>query len=118
MEKMKEKEARNWLVFCHLGGIIPVYLMNLIIPAAIWLIKKNESGLIETQGKEAVNFQISLTIYGVVLMIIGFTVIGLPIAMIGGIALYVTDVICVIQAAIKASNGQDYKYPINLRLIK
>lgn len=115
---MEEKEARNWLVFCHLGGIIPIYFLNLIIPTAIWLIKKAESPLIETQGKEAVNFQISLTIYGLVCMVIGFTVIGMPIAIIGGIGLLIVDVVSVIQAAIKASNGQDFKYPINLRLIK
>jgi uncharacterized Tic20 family protein len=51
-------------------------------------------------------------------MVIGFTVVGMPIAIIGGIGLLIVDVVSVIRAAIKASNGQDFKYPINLRLIK
>ena len=115
---MEEKDAKNWAVFCHIGGIIPIYFLNILIPLVIWLVKKAENPFIEENGREAVNFQISLTIYGLALAAIAFTVIGMPIAVIGFVILVVLNLVCVIRAAIKASNGEKFLYPYNLRLIK
>jgi len=115
---MEIKEERNWAVGCHLAGLLPVYLLNLIVPLAIWLTKKNESAFLDEQGKESVNFQISLCIYGVALVVLWFTVILIPLAFIGMGILYIADIICVIQAAMKASTGEKYQYPFSLRLIK
>jgi uncharacterized Tic20 family protein len=128
---MELKQERNWVVFCHLGGLITVLFLNIIIPLVIWLTQKNDSAFVDEQGKEIVNFQISLTIYGVVMAIIGIvglvvaspvgialSIVGLVVAFPAGIALYIVNVFSVIRGAIKASNGQAFLYPINLRLIK
>ncbi|MCM8796648.1 MAG: DUF4870 domain-containing protein [Candidatus Omnitrophica bacterium] len=115
---MEQKEERNLAVFCHLGGLLFFYFVNLIIPLIIWLTQKDKSAFIDEHGKEAVNFQISLIIYGLGLMLIGFTIIGLVIAVPGWIILFIIDIISIIRAAIKASNGQKFLYPLNLRLIK
>lgn len=115
---MEAKQERNWVVFCHLGGLITVLFLDIIIPLVIWLTQKNESAFVDEQGKEIVNFQISLTIYAVVITIIGLTIVGLVIAVPAGLALYIVNVISVVRGAIKASNGEPFLYPINLRLIK
>lgn len=116
--KTEEKQARNWVVFCHSGGLVTVSFVNLIIPLVIWLMKKDESPFIDEQGKEIVNFQISIAIYGSVLFLIAFTVIGMPITFLGMFILVAANIISIIKGAIKASNGEQFLYPINLRLIK
>lgn len=115
---MEEKQERNWVVFCHLGGLIPVYLLDIAIPLLIWLTKRKDSSFIDEQGKEIVNFQISLTIYGIALTLFAFTIIGIVIALPGWIILMFISFISIIRGAIKASEGEKFLYPINLRLIK
>ena len=80
------KEERTWAMLCHIatfsGGIIP--LGNIIAPLIIWLVKKDQFPLVNDQGKEALNFQISITIYLIAsivlcLICVGFlTLIGTP----------------------------------------
>jgi uncharacterized protein len=110
---MEEKNARNWVVFCHLGG-----LLTILIPLIIWLLKKMESPFIDEQGREIVNYQISALIYGMVLGVMMITVIGIPVAVLGMTALGIISLVSMIRGAIKASNGEGFLYPINLRLIK
>lgn len=113
---MEQKDERNWGMFCHLaalaGFIVP--LGNVIGPLIIWLIKKDESAFVDDQGKESLNFQISFTIYALVALILVIVVIGIVLL----IALGVLMLILVIVAAIKASNGEHYRYPMSIRFIK
>lgn len=115
---MEQKEERNWVVFCNLGGLITVSFLSLIIPLVIWLLKKNQSAFIEEQGKEIVNYQVSLSIYFLICAVVAMTVIGMVIAVPAMFVLFVLNVIFVIKGAISASNGEKYLYPMNLRLIK
>jgi uncharacterized Tic20 family protein len=87
---------------------------NVIGPLIVWQLKKQEMPEIEEHGKEAVNFQISVTIYMIVSVILVFVVIGiifLPVILLGSAILQVI-------AAIEASNGRFYRYPLTIRLIK
>ncbi len=113
---MPSKDARFWAMLCHLsalsGFIIPIPFANIIVPAAIWFAKKDKDSFIDEQGRESLNFQVSVTIYAVIsglliLVVIGFVL--LPIV-------YIFGLICVIIAAIKANDGQNYRYPLTIRL--
>ncbi|MDP2922453.1 MAG: DUF4870 domain-containing protein [Candidatus Omnitrophota bacterium] len=110
---MDVKEEKNWALFCHLGG-----LLSFIVPLVIWLTQKDKSSFVDEHGKEALNFQISLLIYYAGLFLVGMTFIGLVVAIPGMFALGIADIIFIIMGAVKASNGESYKYPLNLRLIK
>ncbi len=61
---------RNWAVFCHLGGfafyLLGFALGHILVPLALWLIKRDQSAFIEEHGREALNFQISVTLYAIV----------------------------------------------------
>jgi uncharacterized Tic20 family protein len=74
-------------------------------------LKREDHPFIDDQGKEAVNFQLSMTIYTVILCC---TIIGIVLAL----ALWVTDLVLIIIAASKAGDGEAYRYPLSLRLIK
>jgi hypothetical protein len=80
----------------------------------IWLIKKDESAFVNDQGKEALNFQISIILYYIISFILVFVVIG--IFMIWAVGIF-SLVMCII-AAVKANGGEMYRYPLCIRLIK
>jgi hypothetical protein len=115
---MTDREEKNWVVFCHLGGLIPFCFLNLIIPLSIWLTQKSKSDYINNQGLEIVNFQISIVIYGTGLLLLAFTVIGIPITVMGFIFLGIFNFISVIRGAIAGGRGDFFSYPLNLRLLK
>ncbi|MCC5872508.1 MAG: DUF4870 domain-containing protein [Gammaproteobacteria bacterium] len=110
------KDARTFGMLCHLlgfaGFIIP--FGSIIGPLVMWLLKRDEHPFVDDQGKEAVNFQISMLIYFIVAAILTIIVIGVPIL----IALGIFWLVIIIVAAVQANTGVRYRYPLNLRLIK
>lgn len=93
-------------ILCLVGGFIA--------PLIIYLIKKDESPYVREQSKEALNFQITVLICYIVSWILIFVFIGLILIFLVMIA----DLVLIILATIKASEGKLYRYPINFRLIK
>ena len=113
---MDDTQARNLATLCHLGG-----LLLLLPPLIIWLLKKDDSPLIDDQGKEAVNFQISVLICLIaawILSAILLFVTFLPIGFLLVWAVFVINLVMVIIAAVKTSKGEKYRYPLSLRLVK
>ncbi len=115
--------ARMWAMFCHLAGlagfIVPVVLSGIIAPLIVWQVKKDEHPFIDEQGKEALNFQISIALYAVIgVGVCIITCIGtILIPFVAG-AVYLVNLIFMIIAAIKANNGEHYRYPLCIRFIK
>jgi len=109
-------DEKQWAMFAHLsalaGYIIP--FGSIIAPLVIWQIKKNEMPFVDDQGKEALNFQITVAIAAVICFVLMFVLIGLLLLPLVAIA----DLVFIILAAIAANNGTAYRYPISLRLIK
>ena len=110
------KDERTWAMLCHFSAFAGLVFPfgNFLAPLIIWLIKKEEMSFVEDQGKEVLNFQISMTIYLICSALLCIILIGIPII----IGLFIFDFIITIIAAISANDGKSYRYPINLRLIK
>ncbi len=111
------KDEQNWAMFCHLaalsGFLIP--FGNVIGPLIMWLIKKDTMPLVDRHGKEALNFQITVTIAMFISFLLMFVLIGIILVFVVGLG----ALIMTIMATVKVSNGQlDYRYPLSLRLIK
>jgi uncharacterized Tic20 family protein/DNA-directed RNA polymerase subunit RPC12/RpoP len=113
---MSAKDARMWAMFCHLGGLAGyvVPFGHIIAPLVVWLVQREKSSFVEQHGKEALNFQISWTIWAFVggLLIFAFCIGYFILA-----ALAIADVILVILAAIRANEGGFYRYPLTIRFI-
>lgn len=120
-------EERQWAMFAHLsallGGIVTGWVGGwgwFLGPLIIWLVKKDTMPFVNDQAKEALNFNITVTIIFVILAILGFATLGfgfllaVPLMVIIGIA----ALVFIILAAIKANEGVAYRYPFALRLIK
>lgn len=116
--RMDDQEARNWAVGAHLSGLSwLVSIPGLVGPLVVWLVKGSEHATVERHAKEALNFQLSLLIYGLVAFALVFTIIGILVAIPMVIGILILGLIWPIVAAIKTSEGRDYRYPLTLRLI-
>ena len=103
-------------MLCHLsalaGYIIPIG--NIIGPLVVWLIKKDQMPFVDDQGKEALNFQISVMIYAMVSVILVFVLIGIPLL----IAVGIFNLVMIIVATVKSNAGESYRYPLCIRFLK
>jgi uncharacterized Tic20 family protein len=118
-----ESQARTWNMLCHLsalsGYVIP--FGNVIGPLLVWQIKKNEIPSVEEHGKAALNFQLTVLIAlfasiiaMVALWIVCIGVLFIPVV----VAIGICGIVFAIIAGIKANNGEPYRYPWSLTLIK
>jgi uncharacterized protein len=107
---------RNYAMGVHLialaGLVVP--FGNIIGPLVMWLIKREQSPVVDAAGKEALNFQISCTIYAVISGLLVFVLIGIPLLFLVAII----SVVFAIVAAVKASNGEFYRYPLSIRFLR
>jgi uncharacterized protein len=104
------QDSKNMGMLCHLLGLFSCFLGPLIL----WLIKKDDDKFVDSQGKEALNFQITVIFaiiasYVLMIVFIGFFL---------WLATIVCDIIFCIMACVAASKGQNYRYPVCIRLIK
>ena len=117
MTEDENKQSNLWGMLCHLTSLsvfIGIPFGNIIGPLVVWLIKKDEYPFVNDQGQESLNFQISMTIYGLVSAILCFVIIGFVLI---GVIL-VTNIVLVVIASVKANKGEAYRYPFTIRLIK
>jgi hypothetical protein len=111
------KDAKMWGMLCHLtalAGYVGIPFGNILGPLIVWLVKKDEFEFVKDQGKESLNFQISMSIYAIisgVLMCIGIGIVLL-------IAVALVNLIFIIIATIESNKGKLYRYPLCIRLIK
>lgn len=110
------QEARQWAMFCHFAAFIGLVFPfgSLLGPLIVWQLKRESDPFVDAQGKEALNFQISVALAAVVCFILMVVVIGFPLLMLLGLAALVLTII----AGIKANEGQNYRYPFSWRLVK
>lgn len=136
MDAMREEnpDARLWATLCHLSALsalVGIPLGHIVGPLVVWLIKRNDHPFVDDQGKEALNFHISLTIYAIglgALLLPLFlaaaiipllpAVLFLPVVVAAGIALVVFGLVMIVIAAIRANEGVLYRYPLTIRLLR
>jgi uncharacterized Tic20 family protein len=109
-----DRDSQQWGMIAHLSALVGFIIPfgNVIGPLVIWQMKKEQPFVVD-QGKEALNFQITVSIAVMVCFLLSFVVIGLLLLPVVGIGALVLTVI----AGIKANNGEAYRYPFALRLI-
>ncbi len=113
---LAKQEERSLGLACHLLAFVGMVFPfgNILGPLVIWLVKKDDSAFVDDQGKEALNFNITISIAGFVAFLLTFVVIGAFLLPIIGIFWLVMTIV----AAVKANGGEYYRYPLTLRLIK
>ena len=109
--------VRTWNILCHASALLGVFLHfpgYLLGPLVVWLAKRDDSPEIDAHGKESVNFQISMLIYNGIAVVFCLVLVGFAFLAV----LWVLNAVFVIVAAIQASDGKFYRYPMTIRFIQ
>ena len=112
----QDPNARKWASLCHivaLSGLIGNGVGFVLGPLVVWLIKKDEFVFVEEQGKEAINFQITMIIAAVVSGILTVVVIGFFMLIAVGVMMIAFPIV----AAVKSGRGEAYRYPFTIRFV-
>jgi uncharacterized protein len=111
------QDERTWAMIAHLSAFT-VFIFppggNILAPLIIWLTRRDTSAFVEAEAKEALNFNISVTLAGLVCGALTFALIGIPL----GALLFLYWLVMTILAGVKATEGIAYRYPFTLRLVK
>lgn len=109
-------EAKQWAMLAHLATFAAFFIPfgSIIGPLLVWQLKKDLDPFVVQNGKEAVNFQITVAIAAVVCVILIFAVIGALLLPVLGLAWLILSII----AGVKANEGVAYRYPLTIRFIK
>ncbi|MEZ5949689.1 MAG: DUF4870 domain-containing protein [Planctomycetaceae bacterium] len=111
------REEKIWAMLCHALALLRIrpVIWTILIPLAIWLGKRDSSAFVDRHGRESLNFQISIVLYHLVLGTL-LWLVGLS-----WFANYVLEsivIVCVIIAAIRASEGRLFRYPFTIRFLR
>ena len=131
---------RQWAAGAHLGALLLALLTSwtagiagMLAAGVVWLIKRDSSPFVAAHAREAFNFNLSMFLYACAVCVVGFLLLGATVLTLGiglivtlpaGLvllaavaAIAVMWLVCSIIATIKAWNGEQYRYPLTLRLL-
>lgn len=114
--RVLSETERNWSMLCHLSAFAGFFFPfgGVIGPLICWLTRKDESAWININGRNAINFHISILLYIILAIPLVFIVVGIPIML----ALGTLKIVCIIIASVKASKGELFKYPLAIPFVQ
>ena len=114
-------DERTWSVLAHLSAPIAALLslgwLSLVGPLIVWALKKDTSPTVRRAAAGAFNFNLSFWLLYVVAWVMVFTVILLPVGVVLLAVLFVVALWCHVKGAIRASRGEAYDYPFQIRIL-
>jgi uncharacterized Tic20 family protein len=128
-----DAEARKWAAVCHIVALAQFVFPfgHIIGPYIAWVSKRSTSDFVERQGREALNFQLTVSLAYVFAVVLGVGAIAVsiaaqtPVGLVGFLAAMVVSglvllwwFVFTIVATIQASNGKDYRYPFTIRFLR
>jgi len=111
------ESERTWGMLAHLAalvGLVVPMVGNVLGPLVVLLTRRDDSAFVTAHVKEALNFNITVTMAAVVCALLALVFIGFLL----GTGLFIAWLVLTLIAAIRASEGAAYRYPFSLRLVK
>ena len=126
--EIPDRNARKWAMFCHLGGLARITFFPfgaILVPFIIWLAKQDEHPYIDDQGREAVNFQFTMSVLSLTAWLTIAVLKWIPIIGILRFPLYVVPPLIwiaavggAIYAAMRVNDGDDFRYPFSFNICR
>lgn len=124
----RPEDERLYATLIHLSGLLWLFgVPGIVGVLIIWLLQRDRSTFVDAHGKEAMNFQISMMIYGLALAVLAFAGSILSVILVGlvllvpavvlAVALIVFQVVVAILGAVEANRGGHFRYPLAIRFI-
>jgi uncharacterized protein len=114
-------DARNWALMAHLTALaLFIGVPPFVGPLVVWLLRRDSEPFVDAHGREALNFNLSLLVYGVIGFVVALVTLGVGLIVIApiGLVLGILWLIWTIQAGLAASRGEAYRYPITIRFVR
>ena len=111
------ENERTWGMLAHLSALLGLFvpLLGVVIgPLVVWLARRDDSVFVAEHAREALNFNILVLIAAVVCIVLMLVFIGFIL----GSALFVAWLVLTLVAAIRASEGHAYRYPVSIRVVR
>lgn len=111
------ESERTWGMLAHLSALagVVVWLLGCVLgPLIVWLSRRDQSAFVAEHAREALNFNITVVLAALVCLALMLVFVGFIL----GAALFIAWLVFTLTAAIKASEGEHYRYPFSLRLVK
>lgn len=121
---MSESEEKTWSILAHLSAplaaLLSVGMLNFVGPLIIWALYKDKSQRVRHASAGAFNFNLSLWIFYAILVLLSVLTlgVGLLITIPLGVVVWIASIVIHVMAAIKASNGEVYTYPMQIPVLK
>ena len=109
-------KERRIAAICHLSGFIGFLfppIGHLLGPLVVWLIYRDKSSFIDDQGREAVNFQLTVTFYVIASSVLVLIIVGIFLL----VVLSIFWLVAVLVATARTAKGLPFRYPLNLRIL-
>lgn len=107
---MSPADEKMWATLVHLGGIFFSFVPALIA----YLVLRDRGPFVRAHTAQALNFQLTVLIAGIAGTILVFLIIGVFVL----IAVGILDLVLSIIAAVKAGQGQWYRYPLTITFVR
>jgi len=121
---MADSRARDLVLAAHLSALVGlVGIPSPLGPLVVWLARRDAHPFVDAQAKEALNFNLSVLLYAVALFVFGFVLamatFGLAIILLVPLVLaaMIAWLVLVVMAAVKASKGEPFRYPVTIRFV-
>lgn len=110
-----ERDQRVWCMLCHLSALLGyiVPFAHVLAPLLIWIAKRNTTRGIDDAGRESLNFQLTVSLFGLVGIMLSAVFIGLVMLF----TLVVFHFCMTLVAALRAQRGESFRYPLTLRIV-
>ena len=112
----ESERSRFWCVLCHLGALTGYILPfgHIIAPLLIWMNTRGKVPGVDRAGRESINFQLTVTLLALIGVMLSVVFVGLVLLF----ATVVFHVSMTLYASLRAQQGDEFRYPLNLRMIK
>lgn len=115
------EQDRAWETGCHLAPLallVKIPVANVFGPLIIWLIRKNSSASTDQHGRAVLNFQLAMTLYFVVLLLLGSIVdaLAIPVGLLLRLWVYL-NIFFILRGAYESAQGRLYAYPLSIRFL-
>jgi uncharacterized protein len=111
-------QERTWSAVAHIGTLLAAWIaLGLLCPLVVWLMYRDRSEFVRRHALESLNFQISLLIYLAVSVVVGIVTFGLALFVLLP-ALGIFALVVIIMATVAAARGDDYRYPLSIRMVR
>jgi len=104
------QDEKNLALIMHVLSLVGFSLLG---PLIVWLVKKDESAFLDRQGRELLNFQLSILIYSIVSLVLCLVFIGFALLFV----VFMTSFILTIIGLVKATEGKIYRFPLTIKML-